>query len=190
MVLSSRIKSYIYIRGLDLQYPNLARFLYYLLDIIYSLSLAICTGYIANCIVLPLINKLIICLKNIFNGILYMSGNDKGNIGIGGSYKKNSTPEPGKPTDIGVSKAENKKKKNKKNLEEDYSFEENYDNFFAAIEKVNEYGKYNNKIFNLPRMLEKYREYLPPSDKIELTNLLNKPSSKENFDDNTTVKRF
>jgi hypothetical protein len=109
IVLTSRVKTYIYIRGLDLQYPYLARSLYYLLDIIYSLSLAICTGYIANSILLPLINKFIIYLKNIFNGILYMSGNHEDNPGTGGSYKKDPVPEPDNPTGTGFSKVEKKK---------------------------------------------------------------------------------
>jgi hypothetical protein len=120
MVLAPRIKNYIYLRGLDLQYPNVYKSLCYLLDIIYSLSLAICTGYIVNSIILPLVNKLMICLKNVFNGILYMSGGDKGNPEIGGSDRKNPSPDPQKPSDVGLSNADKKKKKKLKKIQSNH----------------------------------------------------------------------
>jgi hypothetical protein len=204
MVFSSRTKTYMYIRGLDIKFPLVWRFSCYLLDIIYALSLAICMGHIVNVLILPLIKKLIIFLKNIFNGILYMSGSDKNDPSIGGSDRKNPTPEPENPTDIGFPKEnKNKGKDNKKKihpffgaqkenriLEDDNSFKANYDNFFGAIGKLNKKGDYGNKVYNLPKIMDKYRDYLSQTDKMELNDLVNKLPSGGEAPIDITVKEF
>jgi hypothetical protein len=170
----------------------------------YALSLAICMGHIVNVLILPLIKKLIIFLKNIFNGILYMSGSDKNDPSIGGSDRKNHTPEPEKPTDIGFSKEnENKEEDNKKKihpffgkqkntriLEDDNSFKGNYDNFFGALGKLNENGVYGNRVYNLPKIMDKYRDYLSQTDKINLNNMVNKLPSAGKATLDITVKQF
>ena len=58
-----------------------------------------------------------------------------------------------------------------------------------TIEKLHEYGKYTNRAFNLPDILN-YRECLPQKYKTELEELLNKPSSNKPFDTETTVKEY
>jgi hypothetical protein len=54
-------------------------------------------------IILPLVNKLIIVLKGVFNGILKMVGPDKGHLDIGESSGGSPTPKPNEPTNIPIS---------------------------------------------------------------------------------------
>jgi hypothetical protein len=88
-----------------------------MMDIIYSLCLAICTCDIINSLFLPLIKKIVIFIKTVFNGRLHMSGSNEGNLGIGGFNGNNPTPEPKKPTpdfDKPTPTDSSKKKKNSK----------------------------------------------------------------------------
>jgi hypothetical protein len=201
-----------YIKGLNITYPITYRIVKYLLDIIYGLCLAVCIAYIANSIVLPLIHRLVICLKNIFNGILCMSGDNKKNPDIGGSDNKNSTPEPEKPnpdydkaTHTGSKKkriktqmtlkklipfsAQWKKKANNGDpLDGLDSYYENYTNFFEAMNKS--YVEQAKNSFNLPKIIREYRDYVSSQDKQSLNNLVNNKIVKQHLDTKTTVEEF
>jgi hypothetical protein len=210
MVLSSRVKTSMYIRALYILSPKMYRTVNYLLNIIYTLCLALCMGHIVNFFILPLIKKLVIFIKTVFNGILHMSGSNEGNLGTGGSNMNNHTPEPQKPTPdfdkkthIGSSKKKSKKKNKSKEihpffgvikkekdrdpLDETNIFRENYDNFFGAIARI--YVEEAKQSFNLPKIVEEYRDYLPSQDKQSLNDLLNKKMKKP-WGSETTVKEF
>lgn len=168
MVLASRVKTYMYIRGLDILYPNIYRTMNYLLYTIYSVCLAICTGHTVNFIILPLIKKLIIFIKTVFNGILSMSGNNESNLGIGESNMDNPTPEPQKPTPesdktshIGSLKKGKKVKKvkNRDYLDDTKIFRANYDNLFDTIKIIEEQETKDS--YNLPKIMKEYNDYLP-----------------------------
>lgn len=188
MTLSARLKNYIIISGINDKYPIWSRVLLYILSIVYLLSLTVCIHYMVDSIILPFFNKLIIGLKNVFNGILKMVGSDVNNVNTGVSGSNNPSPNPGQGSNIGLSKSEGKK--SKKDNKENFSYESNYDNFHDSVHKLNEYKKYTNKTFRMPQILADYREYLPEQDKIELNNLLNKPSHKVRWNEQTTVKEF
>jgi hypothetical protein len=126
MALCTRAKVHV-LNNLAPKYPNLSGFIVYFIDIVHLLSLTMCINFIFDSIILPLLNRLIIQLKNIFNGILYMSGVNKGNSGIVGSNFKNPTPGgPKNPTDIGLSKSEEKERDRKKRED---AFGNNVDDF-------------------------------------------------------------
>jgi hypothetical protein len=160
------------------KYTYLSRFIVYLIKIVYVVSLTICVNSILTSIILPIYNKFIISLKEIFDGILKMAGNDRNIPNTGGPGNNNPTPNPNPESDytIGSSKSESNKKK--KDLEKEYTYEQNYDNFVTTVDKLTEYRAYNNRVFNMPRILENYREYLSTQDKIDLNDLLNKKSHK------------
>jgi hypothetical protein len=174
--------------------PNhyLSRFIVYLIKIVYVLSLTMCVNSILTSIILPIYSKIIISLKEMFEGILKMAGNDKNNPNTGGPGNNNPTPNPNpnpkSDYTIGSSKSESNKKK--KDLEKDYTYEQNYDNFLRAVDNITEYKAYNNRTFNMPRILENYREYLSTQDKIDLNDLLNKKSHKVRWSEKTTVKEY
>jgi hypothetical protein len=114
MALCPKAKIYV-LNNLAPKYPNLSYFIVYLIDIVHLLSLTMCINFIVDSIILPLLTRLIITLKNILDGILYMSGINKGDSGIAGSISKKPSPGgPEKPTNIGLSKSEEKKKDKKK----------------------------------------------------------------------------
>lgn len=52
------------------------------------------------------------------------------------------------------------------------------------------YTWYNNNAFNMPRILENYREYLSSEDKSKLNDILNKKSHKILWKESITVKQY
>jgi hypothetical protein len=187
MALSSRAELYV-LKHLFPSYPYLSRFFGYLLKILFAVSLAMCVDCILTSIILPIFHKFILSLKEKYSGILKMAGGNPKITNTGGAGNNDPTPNP-KPKDnyTGYPKDDEKKKRN---LEEYYTYEQNYDNFLGKIESMQNYKEYNNRTFNMPRILENYREYLSSEDKSKLNDLLNKKSHKIPWSEKTTVKEY
>ena len=101
------------------KYPYLTMFIDYLIKIVYLLCLTMTINLIFESIILPLVNKLIIALKGVFNGILKMAGPDKGNLDTGKSSGNSPTPNPKNTSNVSISDSkknedrESKKSRNK-----------------------------------------------------------------------------
>jgi hypothetical protein len=176
------------------KYPNLSRFIVYLIKIVYVVSLTVCVDSISTNIILPIYNKFIITLKKLFDSILKMSSNNSNTPNTDGPGNNNPTPNPNPNPNpkseytIGSSKSKSDKKN--KDLEKDNTYGQNYDNFMGAIESITECKPYTNRTHNMPAILNKYREYLPTEDKVNLNDLLNKQSHKVRWNKETTVKEY
>ena len=85
------------------KYSYLTWFITYLIKIVYLLCLTMTINLIFDSIILPSVNKFIIALKGVFNGILKMAGPDKGNLDTGESSGNSPTPNPKKPSNISIS---------------------------------------------------------------------------------------
>jgi hypothetical protein len=137
MALSSRAELYV-LKHLASSYPYLSRFFAYLLRILFAVSLAICVDCILTSIILPIFHKFILSLKEKYSGILKMAGGSPKITDTGGSGNNDPTPNP--KANEGYTGYSKDNKKKDRNLEEYYTYDENYDHFLKKVKQMQNYS--------------------------------------------------
>jgi len=176
-------------------YSNrLAKVIDILVNIMYFAAIGICMEEIYCGIINPILTYIISTIRIGWNGLLMASGHGQNSPNPGGSSgpsNNNSNPNPGSGDGIKPGLSSDNSNNRKKSVSADSAlYGKNYDSFVEAYLKTRRYKSDTNMKYNLPYILDKYRDYLSSEDKQLLTELVNKPPVKIEFNENTTVKEF
>lgn len=182
LLLSVLFKEYL-LKQLRIQkdYPILYNFL---VDIL-SLIITIVIFYFLDLICINTIKSL---LLKIWNGLLNMSNFSKGNVEGGGELvNKGKMPNPQKPSDPSVIKAdEEKDNKYKRRVNKEfYEFKKANIEFNSVGEKMD----LDTKI-SIKDMVDDYGQYLPDTDRKKLSTILSKKLPGFNLTKEDSVHQF
>jgi hypothetical protein len=164
MVLAPRIKIYVLNNEILKKHPIFTSISLYIIDIVHLLAITMCTSYIINIIILPLLNKVLSILARLWDGILYM-------MGSGGRDPSNNKPDynpsPNSNNDNKVlpSDSKDKDKKDKDKKDEGKKLGSYLKHFFRSKDEyVKEENKIKVNLYNIRDFTADNEVHLTPDD--------------------------